>query len=120
VGHHGVAAAPGVLGVAERVVLGRRLRKPHVAAVAIQLAGLEGFGHVFFDHDGAAGGVDEPCAWKWGGKISLRETVTTKSEGQKVRSKRAALPFFILEIRSLLKRPRVLSCKGQLMVTTSH
>ena len=61
--HHGVSAAEGVLGVAERVVLGCRLREPNVAAVAAEVAGLEGFGDVFFDDDGAAGGVDEPGAW---------------------------------------------------------
>lgn len=58
--HHGVAAAEGVLGVAERVVLGCRLRVPDVAAVAAEVAGLEGVGDVFFDDDGTAGGVDEP------------------------------------------------------------
>ena len=30
------------------------------------------------------------------------------------------MPFFILEISSLSKRPLVFSCSGQLMVTTSH
>lgn len=72
VGDGGVAgaAAPAlVAGGAQRVVLGRRLREPDVAAVAAQLAGLEGRGHVFFDDDGAAGGVDEPGAW---GGVSFR------------------------------------------------
>jgi hypothetical protein len=57
---HGVPAAPGILGVAKRVIFGRRLGEPDIAAVAVQLAGFEGFGDVFFDDDGAAGGVDEP------------------------------------------------------------
>lgn len=30
------------------------------------------------------------------------------------------LPFFILLMRSLLNRPLVFSCRGQLMVTISH
>ena len=60
---HGVAAAEGVLGVAERVVFRCGLREPDVAAVAAEVAALEGFGDVFFDDDGAAGGVDEPGAW---------------------------------------------------------
>lgn len=60
VGDGGVAAAVRVLGVAERVVLGGGLREPDVSTVAAELAGLEGFGDVFFDDDGAAGGVDEP------------------------------------------------------------
>ena len=59
---HGVSAAEGVLGVAERVVLGCRLREPDVTAVAAEVAGLEGLGDVFLDDDGAAGGVDEPGA----------------------------------------------------------
>jgi hypothetical protein len=58
--HHGVSAAPRVLCVAQRVVLWRGLREPHVAAVAAELAGGEGVGDVFFDDNGAAGGVDEP------------------------------------------------------------
>lgn len=60
--HHGVAAAERVLGVAQRVVLGRGLREPDVAAVALEVPGFDGFGDVFFDDDGAAGGVDEPGA----------------------------------------------------------
>ena len=60
--HHGVSAAEGVLGVAERVVLGCWLREPDVTAVAAEVAGLEGLGDVFLDDDGATGGVNEPRA----------------------------------------------------------
>jgi hypothetical protein len=56
---HGVAASEGVLGVAQRVVLGRRLGEPDVTAVAGKMAGLEGLGDVLLDNDGATGGVDE-------------------------------------------------------------
>lgn len=59
VGDHGVAAAEGVLGGAQGVVLGGRLGEPDVAAVAGEVAGLEGGGDVLLDDDGAAGGVDE-------------------------------------------------------------
>lgn len=59
VGDHGVAAAKGVLGVAEGVVVGRGLGEPDVAAVASEVAGLEGVGDVLLDDDGATGGVDE-------------------------------------------------------------
>lgn len=38
VGYHGVAAAKGVLGVAQRVVLGRRLGEPDVTAIAAEVA----------------------------------------------------------------------------------
>jgi hypothetical protein len=60
VGDHGVASAPGVLGSAQRVVLGCGLREPHVTAVAVELAGGEGLGDILLDDDGTAGGVDEP------------------------------------------------------------
>lgn len=60
VGDHGVAATEGVLGVAQRVVLGRGLREPHVTTVAAELAGLEGVGDILLDDNGATGGVDEP------------------------------------------------------------
>ena len=62
VGDHGVAAAEGVLGVAEDVLLGGGLGEPDVAAVAAEVAGLEGLGDVLLDDDGATGGVDEPRA----------------------------------------------------------
>ena len=62
VGYHGVAATEGVLGVAERVVLGGGLGEPDVASVAAEVAGLEGGGNVLLDDDGATGGVDEPGA----------------------------------------------------------
>ena len=60
--HHGVAAAERVLGRAQHVVRRRRLREPHVAAVAAEVARLEGRRDVLLDDDGAAGGVDEPGA----------------------------------------------------------
>lgn len=59
---HGVTAAEGVLGVAERVVLGRGLREPHITTVATKVTALEGGGDVLLDDDGATGGVDEPRA----------------------------------------------------------
>lgn len=62
---HGVAAAKGVLGGAQGVVLGRGLGEPDVASVAGEVARLEGGGDVFLDDDGAAGGVDEVRAC-WG------------------------------------------------------
>ena len=61
--YHGVAAAEGVLGVPQRVVLRGRLREPHVAAVATKVARLERRRDVLLDDDGAASRVDEPGAW---------------------------------------------------------
>ncbi len=58
--NHGVAAAEGVLGVAEGVVLGGGLREPHITAVATKVTGLESLGDVLLDDDGATGGVYEP------------------------------------------------------------
>lgn len=60
---HSVAATPGALDVTERVVLGSGLREPDVTTVTSQVAGLDGFGDVLLDDDGATGGVDEPRAY---------------------------------------------------------
>jgi len=60
VGDHRVAAAPGVLGGAQRVVLGRGLGEPDVAAVAAEVSGLQGLGDILLDDDGATSSVDEP------------------------------------------------------------
>ena len=60
---HRVAATEGVLGVAQRVLCWCWLWEPNIATVATQVARLEGFGNIFFDDDGAAGGVDQPGAW---------------------------------------------------------
>lgn len=62
-GYHGVSAAEWVLGVAQDVVFGCWLWEPDVASVAAEVARLEGFGDVFFDDDGTAGGVDEPGSY---------------------------------------------------------
>ena len=63
VGNHSVASTPLVLRSAEWVVLGGGLWEPDVTTVAVELAGGEGLGDIFLHDDGAAGGVDEPCAW---------------------------------------------------------
>ena len=60
VGNHGIPSTEGVLGVAERVVLGCWLREPDVTSVATKVAGFQGLGDVFLDDNGAASGVDEP------------------------------------------------------------
>lgn len=61
-GDHGIAAAEGVLGVAQRVVLGRGLGEPDVTTVATELTSLESLGDVLLDDDSTTGGVDEPRA----------------------------------------------------------
>jgi hypothetical protein len=60
VGNHGVSSAPGVLGVAQRVVLGRGLGEPHIATVSAEVAALQGIGNILLDNNGTTGGVDEP------------------------------------------------------------
>lgn len=59
-GNRCVASAPWVLGIAERVVLGRGLGEPNITTVSTEVTRLEGLGDVFLDHDSAAGSVDEP------------------------------------------------------------
>lgn len=64
VGNHGVATAPWVLCVSERMVLGRGLREPHITTVAVELTGLEGLGDILLDNDCTASSVDEPSTCK--------------------------------------------------------
>lgn len=70
VGDHGVAAAEGVLGVAEDVVLGGGLGVPDVTTVSTEVAGGEGVGDILLDDDGTTGGVDEPRACR-GKSVSI-------------------------------------------------
>ena len=58
--NHGIATAEGVLGVAERMVLGRGLREPHVTTIATKVTALERSGDVLLDNDSTTSGVDEP------------------------------------------------------------
>lgn len=59
-GNHGVAATPGVLSVAQRVVLGGGLGEPDITTVALEVAGLQGVSDVLLDDDSATSRVDEP------------------------------------------------------------
>ena len=61
-GNHGVASAPGVLGVAQGVVLGCGLGEPDITTVSSKVAALEGISDILLDNNGTAGGVDEPRA----------------------------------------------------------
>lgn len=60
--NHSIAAAPWVLSIAERVVLGSGLGEPNVSSVASQVAGLDGLGDILLDNNGTTGSVDEPSA----------------------------------------------------------
>lgn len=62
---HGIPTAPWVLGISQRMVLGRGLREPHITAVTAEMAGLKGLSDVFLDDDSATGRVDEPGAWNY-------------------------------------------------------
>lgn len=58
--NRGVATAPWILGVAERVFLRCWLWEPHVTTVATKVAALESLCYVFLDDNGATSGVDQP------------------------------------------------------------
>ena len=60
--NHSITATPGVLSVAERVVLGCRLREPNVTTIASKVARLESFRNILLDNNGTTGSVDEPRA----------------------------------------------------------
>lgn len=62
--NHSITATPGVLSVAERVVLGGRLREPDVTTVATEVAGLESLGNILLDNDSTTGSVDEPSTFE--------------------------------------------------------
>lgn len=57
---HGIATTEGVLGIAERMVLGGGLGEPDITTVSAEVTSLESLGNVLLDDDGATGGVDEP------------------------------------------------------------
>jgi hypothetical protein len=58
--NHGVAAAPWVLGVAERVVFGCGLGEPDVTTVSTEVAVFERLCNILLDDDGTTGRVDQP------------------------------------------------------------
>jgi hypothetical protein len=59
-GNHGIASAPWVLRIAERVILGRGLGEPDITTVSAELTGLERISNILLDDNSATGGVDEP------------------------------------------------------------
>jgi hypothetical protein len=75
VGDHAVAATPGVLGIAERVVLGGGLGEPDITTVSAEVAGLEGLGDILLDNNSTASGVDEPSTGlHLGDEVLVEET----------------------------------------------
>ena len=60
--NHGIAAAPWVLCISKRVLLGSGLREPDITTIPVELTGLESFSDIFLDDDGTTSSVDEPCA----------------------------------------------------------
>lgn len=116
VGDHGIATAPGVLSVAERVVLGRRLGEPDVTAVAAEVAGLEGLGDVLLDDDRAAGGVDEPSAGlHLGDEVLVEQTAGLLVQGA-VDSDDVALGEHLLEGVNAAAADLLLDLRGQRLV----
>lgn len=53
-------SSPWVLGIAERVILGRGLGEPDVTTVTTEVPALESFSNVLLDNDSTTGSVDEP------------------------------------------------------------
>jgi len=58
--NHGVASSPWVGGIAEYVVLGRRLGEPDITTIATEVAGLKSLSDILLHNNGATGGVNEP------------------------------------------------------------
>jgi hypothetical protein len=82
VGNHGVTAAPGVLGVAERVVLRSGLGEPDITTVSAEVAGLKGLGNILLDDNSTASGVDEPSTGlHLGDEFFVEETASLLVEG---------------------------------------
>lgn len=82
VGDHGVTTAPGVLGVAERVVLGSGLGEPDVTTVSAEVARLQSLGDVLLDDDSATGSVHEPSTGlHLGDEVLVEETAGLLVQG---------------------------------------
>ena len=58
----GIAAAKGVLRVAEWMLLRGWLREPDITAIALQMPGFQGFSNIFFYNNSTAGSINEPGA----------------------------------------------------------
>jgi hypothetical protein len=114
--HHGVTAAPGVGGVAQRVVLGGGLGEPDITSVAAEVSGLEGLGDVLLDDDGTTGGVDEPRAGlHLRDKVLVEETAGLLVQGA-VDGDNITLGKHLLEVLNAAAADLLLNLRGQGLV----
>lgn len=98
VGDHGVTAAPGVLGVAQRVVLGSGLGEPDITTVATEVARLEGLGDILLDDDSTTGSVDQPgTRLHLGDQLLVEETTGLLVQGA-VNGDNVTLSEHLLEV----------------------
>ena len=115
-GDHGVTTAPGVLGVAERVILGSGLGEPDVTTVSAEVAGLEGLSDVLLDDNSATGGVDEPRAGlHLGNEVLVEETASLLVQGA-VDGDNIALGEHVLEVVDAAAANLLLNLGGQRLV----
>lgn len=116
VGDHGVAATPGVLGVAERVVLGSGLGEPDITTVSAEVAGLEGLGDILLNNNSTTSGVDQPSTGlHLGDELLVEETAGLLVEGA-VNSDDVTLGEHLLEVLDATAADLLLGLGGEGLV----
>lgn len=116
VGDHGVTTTPGVLGVAERVILGGGLGEPDITTVAAEVARLEGLSNILLDNDGTAGSVDEPrTGLHLGDELLVEETAGLLVQGA-VDGDNVTLGKHLLEIMDATAANFLLDLGGERLV----
>lgn len=114
--NHGVASTPWVGGIAERVVLGRRLGEPNVTTVSAEVSRLEGVSDILLDDDGTAGGIDEPRALLHLGDELLVEEAAGLLVQRAVDGDNVALCEHLLEVLDAAAANLLLDLSGQGLV----
>ena len=116
VGNHGIAATPGVLGVAERVVLGGGLGEPDITTITTEVTRLEGLSDILLDNDSTASGVDEPSTGlHLGDELLVEETAGLLVQGA-VNGDNVTLGEHLLEIIDATAADLLLGLGGEGLV----
>ena len=116
VGNHGIAATPGVLGVAERVVLGGGLGEPDITTVTTEVTRLEGLSNILLNNDSTASGVDEPSTGlHLGDELLVEETAGLLVQGA-VNGDNVTLGEHLLEIIDATAADLLLGLGGEGLV----
>lgn len=97
-GDHAVTATPGVLSVAERVILRSGLGEPDITTVSAEVAGLEGLSDILLDNDSTASSVNEPSTGLHLGDEVLVEETTGLLVERAVNGDNVTLGEHLLEI----------------------